>query len=476
MLRPTTTTEIPPPSAPKDIIPPQKPRSSSPRTRRTPSFLFDSPPSAPLAPTTSNATATSTSKPTKSKNNKDNILSSPQSPRRSFFPSPSKSSFSSANSGGGNSSGFAGGIFSLSSLLARMPSAASIVPVLSSSHHHHHTDLPTNSNNTTSTSTSTSTSKTTQNNSSKKMAGGSKDKPSEPPRMTAAEKQEAVRNAQAILASVRRDWEWAEELKKSRRRRMAGATAASPTTSTSLPSIQSEEEEDTEDEDDREYRSRDESDSDDGRQPGSMKAVRSVYPDDEPRSAYRFHDPTAIGGSKITKEERKARRKKDLEEEMKWNDGLRIWIERRDLWTQADKNGRVPIGKSKFEDVSPTTANINPLDLDAIRFQDGLSYRAKWKNELLTLTPHYNYASYQNPFYDAVVPDAYPQLYQRIIIKNNTPTIPINLQHMTNALIEGWKADGQWPPKPSRPEASITKKKTVSVGESMVKRVFGIGR
>lgn len=249
--------------------------------------------------------------------------------------------------------------------------------------------------------------------------------------MTAAEKQEAVRNAQAILASVRKDWEWAEELRKSKRRRMAGATAASPTTSTSLPSIQSDEQEDTEDEDEREYRSRDESDTDDGKQSGSMKSVKSVYPDDEPRSSYRFHDPTAIGGSKLTREERKARRKKDLEEEMKWNEGLRIWIERRDLWTQADKKGRVPIGKSKFED---------------------------------------------NPFYDAVVPDAYPQLYQRIIIKSNTPTIPINLQHMTNALIEGWKADGQWPPKPSRPEASITKKKTASVGESMVKRVFGIGR
>ncbi|KAK6528395.1 hypothetical protein TWF281_009636 [Arthrobotrys megalospora] len=415
MLRPTTTTEIPPPSAPKDIS--SKPRSSSPRTRRTPSFLFDSPPSAPLAPTTSNATATSTSKPTKSKNNKDNILSSPQSPRRSFFPSPSKSSFSSANSGG--SSGFAGGIFSLSSLLARMPSAASIVPVLSSSHHH--SELPSHNSNTT----------TPQN--SRKMAGGSsKDKPSEPQRMTAAEKQEAVRNAQAILASVRNDWEWAEELRKSKRRRVAaeGATAGSPTTSTSLPSIQSEEE-DTEDEDEREYRSRDESDTDDGRHAGSAKATKSVYPDDEPKSAYRFHDPTAIGGAKPTRDERKARRKKDLEEEMKWNDGLRIWVERRDLWTQADKNGRVPIGKSKFED---------------------------------------------NPFYDAVVPDAYPQLYQRIIIKSNTPTIPINLQHMTNALIEGWKADGQWPPRPSKPEVSITKKKTVSVGESMVKRVFGIGR
>ncbi|KAF3911560.1 hypothetical protein ABW20_dc0110320 [Dactylellina cionopaga] len=454
MLRPATTKEIippptplpPPASSPKDISVSPSPR----KTRRTPSFLFDSPPSAPLAPTTSNATATSSSKPTKSKTSKDHILSgSPTASRRPFFPSASKSSFSSGNSGGSN--GFAGGIFSLSSLLARMPSSASIIPILSSSHH---------SDNTTVTSVSTG-------GTNKKMAGStSKDKPSEPPRMTAAEKQEAARNAQAILQSVRNDWDWAEELRKNKRRKTNAPSSptGSSSAATGLPSLQSEQEEDSEDEDEREYRSRDESDTDDSKRPNSLsggKLPKSVYPDDEPKSAYRFHDPTSIGSPKITKEERKARRKMELEEEMRWNDGLRIWVERRDLWTQADKNGRVPIGKSKFEDVS--------LDL---RFDD--SFKARWKNELTPIPAVY--LRHQNPFYDAVVPDAYPQLYQRIIIKGNTPTIPISLQHMTNALVEGWKADGQWPPKPNKPEPSMTRKKTVSVGESMVKRVFGIGR
>ncbi|KAK6535464.1 hypothetical protein TWF694_001921 [Orbilia ellipsospora] len=429
MLRPTSTTGIPPPSAPKDISSSgQQGSSKTQRARRTPSFLFDSPPSAPLAPTTSNATATSTSKPTKSKS-KDHILSS-SSPRRSFFPSPNKSSVSSGNSNGGGG-GFAGGIFSLSSLLARMPSSASIAPVLSS---HFNSDPPA----------------TTTMNSTKKQSS-SKDK--DLPRMTAAEKQEAVRNAHIILQTVRNDWDWHEELRKKRRKTDA-INSTSPTNT--LPSIRSEDEEDTdsESEDEREYKSRDESDSDDNR----TRSSKSVYPDDEPKSAYRFHDPTSIGVPKPTKEERKQRRKKDLEEEMKWNEGLRIWVERRDLWTQADKKGRVPIGKSKFQDVS-------------LEKRFDTSFFARWKDELTPIPPEY---LPQNPFYDAIVPDAYPQLYSRIIIKGNTPTIPINLQHMTNALVEGWKADGQWPPKPTRPEPSMTKKKTP--GESMVKRVFGIGR
>ncbi|KAF3910567.1 hypothetical protein ABW21_db0202326 [Orbilia brochopaga] len=415
MLRPTTTTEIPPPSAPRDISTPKPSSSSSqPKTRRTPSFLFDSPPSAPLAPTTSNATATSTSKPAKSKT-RDSILASPASPRRSFFPSPTRSSFSSSGNSGG---GFAGGIFSLSSLLARMPGATSIVPILSS----HHSDATSAKP----TAPSTTSPATAGSSSNSKMTGSSsKDKPSEPARLTAAEKQDAVRSAQAILATIGKQWDWHEEQRKNKRRRTG---AADPPAAGAISDDSDTDDDADPDADDREYRSRDESESDDGRQ---GKSAKSVYPDDEPRSAYRFHGPDAIGAAKPTREERKAKRRQELEDEMQWNEGLRIWVERRDLWTQADRHGRVPIVKSRFQD---------------------------------------------NPFYNAVVPEAYPQLYQRIIIKSNAPSIPINLQHMTNALIEGWKADGQWPPKPTKPEPSITRKKAVAVGESMVKRVFGIGR
>lgn len=42
------------------------------------------------------------------------------------------------------------------------------------------------------------------------------------------------------------------------------------------------------------------------------------------------------------------------------------------------------------------------------------------------------------------------------------PPIPINLKHLNNALVEGWKKDDQWPPKPSRPEPSIRVKKKIN--------------
>ncbi|EWC47598.1 hypothetical protein DRE_03218 [Drechslerella stenobrocha 248] len=430
MLRPTTTTEVPSPSAPKDIATVALKASSSTtttaqsRTRRTPSFLFDSPPSAPLAPTTSNATATSTSKPTKSKS-RDSILGLPtaHSPRRSLLASPTRSSSSSS----GNSGGFAGGIFSFSSLLSRMPGATSIIPILTNHHHHHSENSAAKPP---ATAKSTAAAVIANGNANRTMTGtSSKTKPSEPPRLTAAEKQQAIRSAQATLATVGKNWNWSDELRKSKRRRTDTAPNSQPPAKSDDSDDDDDEDEGDADANDREYRSRDESDTDDAR--NQAKGVKSVYPDDEPRSAYRFHGPDTIGAAKPTREERKERRLKDLKDEMEWNEGLRIWIERRDVWTQADPNGRVPIGKSRFR---------------------------------------------TNAFYNAVVPEAYPQLYQRIIIKGNTPSIPINLQHMTNALVEGWKADGQWPPKPTRPEPPITRKKAVGISESMVKRVFGIGR
>ncbi|KAI9804738.1 MAG: hypothetical protein M1825_001106 [Sarcosagium campestre] len=40
---------------------------------------------------------------------------------------------------------------------------------------------------------------------------------------------------------------------------------------------------------------------------------------------------------------------------------------------------------------------------------------------------------------------AYPQIYSKVVLCGQTPAIPINLAHMTKALVQGWKADGTWP-------------------------------
>ncbi|KAL4879152.1 hypothetical protein BJY04DRAFT_220514 [Aspergillus karnatakaensis] len=56
--------------------------------------------------------------------------------------------------------------------------------------------------------------------------------------------------------------------------------------------------------------------------------------------------------------------------------------------------------------------------------------------------------STSNPIRASITPAMYPSIYSKVVIQGLTPTVPINLSDMTKAMVQGWKADGQWPPKP----------------------------
>ena len=47
------------------------------------------------------------------------------------------------------------------------------------------------------------------------------------------------------------------------------------------------------------------------------------------------------------------------------------------------------------------------------------------------------------------------ELYEKVVRDNRSPAIPINLAHMTNVIVQGWKDEGNWPPKNGLPEPSI---------------------
>ncbi|KAF2862577.1 hypothetical protein K470DRAFT_268907 [Piedraia hortae CBS 480.64] len=80
------------------------------------------------------------------------------------------------------------------------------------------------------------------------------------------------------------------------------------------------------------------------------------------------------------------------------NEGLKVWLARRDAWTGA-RDGRVP--------VAPPILVGDP------------------RRE--------------------IYPDAYLDIYSKIIVQGRTPTVPINLATFIHAVVAGWKADGQWP-------------------------------
>ncbi|KAF2834606.1 hypothetical protein M501DRAFT_1009059 [Patellaria atrata CBS 101060] len=133
---------------------------------------------------------------------------------------------------------------------------------------------------------------------------------------------------------------------------------------------------------------------------------------------YRFEGPDAVGPElKKETESKRRRRWREEAEEMTWNEGLRCWIERRDYWTGATGVRRRAVGVSTMHGTNghAIAAQINPA--------------------------------------------LYPEIYTKVVLSSRTPSVPINLADMTRALVQGWKDDGEWPPKPSIPEPVIAGKR-----------------
>lgn len=205
-------------------------------------------------------------------------------------------------------------------------------------------------------------------------------------------------------------------------------------------------------------------DSDGPRQKKPAAAARKSAENDP----YRFDSPDAIGTSII---EKKRKKRKLFEEEMKWNEGVCNYAKRRDAWTGATnhwpgKRKRIgpgfdtgiprtgsnstdvsvewPLSSQSPNQHSSSTDSMNPPDEEA----------GPWLPVYPPLLPD------DNPVRANITPSAYPTIYSKVVIQSLTPTVPIPLTHMTYALIEGWKSDGAWPPQGSAPIASIASKKS----------------
>jgi len=56
----------------------------------------------------------------------------------------------------------------------------------------------------------------------------------------------------------------------------------------------------------------------------------------------------------------------------------------------------------------------------------------------------------------------YPSIYAKVVNQGLVPAVPINLSDVIPALVQGWQNDGEWPPKPSVPEPTMTTTKMKS--------------
>jgi hypothetical protein len=149
---------------------------------------------------------------------------------------------------------------------------------------------------------------------------------------------------------------------------------------------------------------------------------------------YKFDSPDSIADAVVqTRDARRKRRKERLEEEMQHNEGLRLWVERRDMWTGATSVKKY--GTRTLDHAGPDAFDMVPV---APRLLD------------------------ENPIRASITPNSYPDIYQKIVVSSRTPSVPINLADMTKALVQGWKDSDEWPPRPGLIDPLVGKKRGVT--------------
>jgi hypothetical protein len=172
---------------------------------------------------------------------------------------------------------------------------------------------------------------------------------------------------------------------------------------------------------------------------------------------------------------RKRKRKAILESEMTWNEGLACFVRRRDVWTGAatvQKHGtnghpaNSPPLVSAQEVASPsasghassseTSRETNPSSIPSVPFHE--------EEPVETLIPLPPPLLANNPIRDSITPKIYPEIYNKVVVSARTPSVPINLSDMTRALVQGWKDNGEWPPK-SGPLDPLVGRKRSTLGK-----------
>ena len=152
-----------------------------------------------------------------------------------------------------------------------------------------------------------------------------------------------------------------------------------------------------------------------------------------PSDPYKYENPDSFAHLVLN---RKHERHTRLQDEMSWNEGLAIFVHRRDTWSGARELPPLDSGPSDAGYISPncfTTGTTLPASSSSSPI-----------SPVVPVAPPF-LAS--NPLRASINASAYPVLYSKIVIQGLTPKVPVNLSDMVRALVEGWKSEGEWPPK-----------------------------
>ena len=218
-------------------------------------------------------------------------------------------------------------------------------------------------------------------------------------------------------------------------------------------------------------------------------------------STYKFEGPDSVGVQILDRKlARKRQRQRDLDEETEWNEGLAHWLARRDAWSGAHTSQQVQLlERSRAESTDSGSASAHSTPRSSTSSQGSPrsppSPAVSSPSTTPELQPSHALVNTRPPAppSDLLVPlvptilanhpvrrritsEIYPEIYAKIIIQGRTPSVPLNLLNLTRALVQGWKDDGEWPPKNTPPEKSIGRKKSNGHESSLKSGVRAVGR
>ncbi|PBP17369.1 hypothetical protein BUE80_DR011859 [Diplocarpon rosae] len=179
-------------------------------------------------------------------------------------------------------------------------------------------------------------------------------------------------------------------------------------------------------------------------------------------TALKFGSPDLAGATfRSTESERKCRRKKRLADELAWNDGMRCFVARRDNWTGARKARRSASELSPAKK-TPVRASISSEDggsSTAIEQEEDDEF---WQDDMeVPIAPPI--LPPENAMRASILPGAYNTIYDKVVVQGLSPSCPMNLKDVTRSCVQGWKRDGEWPPRSSVPDTHKKKGRKMSV-------------
>lgn len=218
------------------------------------------------------------------------------------------------------------------------------------------------------------------------------------------------------------------------------------------------------------------------------------------KSNYKFEGPDSVGAQlQDRKLARKRKRKHLLEEETACNDGLAHWLTRRDAWCAAHTPQQVQMFESREREptasvsasasasatTTPRTSTSSTSSTSAVLSSPSTTPEIPVQSVIGTrppappseiLIPVAPTLFANHPIRKKIKPDVYPEIYSKIILQSRTPSVPINLSVLMKALIQGWKDDGEWPPKQGPIEKSIGRKKSSGHESSLKSSVKAVAK